>query len=91
MSNHVVIIVTASIWFNSKGGELMQDEDVCKERDWLATQALFIVNILIARVCFLLYLLFASPHFASLWKSLQKKIDSWIFYTFLLRVLFKQL
>lgn len=69
----------------------MQDEDVCKERDWLATQARFIVNILTTQVCFLVYLLFASLHFASLWKSLQKKIDSLTFYTFVLIVLFKQL
>lgn len=72
MLSSLLLVRNASIWFNSKGGELMQDEDVCKERDWLATQALFIVNILIARVCFLVYLLFASPHFASLWKSLQR-------------------
>lgn len=73
MMSSLLLVRNASIWFNSKGGELMQDEDVCKERDWLATQALFIVNILTAQVCFLIYSLFPSPHFASLWKSLQKK------------------
>lgn len=70
MLSPLLLVRNASIWFNSKGGE---DEDVCKERDWLATQALFIVNILTSQVCFLVYLLFASPNFASLWKSLQNK------------------
>lgn len=52
---------------------ILQDEDVCKERDWLPTQALLIGNIISTQVGFLVYLLFSSPHFSSLCKSLQNK------------------